>query len=72
MTDIKARRRQSKNGSAADDQGVVMNGIANITPTDPNALAFGRSTTQVPNILCLGGASASYGFFPHGLNGAIA
>jgi hypothetical protein len=72
MTDIKARRRQSKSGSAADDQGVVMNGIANITPTDSNAQAFSRTTTQVLSILCLGGASANYGFFPHGLNGAIA
>jgi hypothetical protein len=69
MTDIKARRRQSKNGSAAADQGVVMNGIANITPTDSNALAFSRTTTH---IVYLGGASANYGFFPHGLNGAIA
>ena len=57
---------------AADDQGVVMNGVANITPTDQNALAFSRTTTQVLNIVYLGGASGNYGFFPQGLNGAIA
>ena len=57
---------------AADDQGVVWNGQANITPTDINALAFSRTTTQVLNIVYLGGASGNFGFFPQGLNGAIA
>ncbi|WP_428487840.1 ferritin-like domain-containing protein [Rhodopila sp.] len=56
----------------ADDQGVVWSGVANITPTDVNALAFSRTTTQVLNIVYLGGASGGYGFFPQGLNGAIA
>lgn len=56
---------------ANDDQGVVLNGKANITPTDANALAFSRTTTQVLNIVYLGGASGNYGFFPQGLNGAI-
>ena len=57
---------------ATDDQGVVMNGQSNITPTDIHALAFSRTTTQVLNIVYLGGASGNYGFFPKGLNGAIA
>ena len=48
-----------------------MNGVANITPTDVNALAFSRTTTQVLNIVYAGGASGNYGFFPQGLNGAI-
>ncbi len=49
-----------------------MYGLANITPTDANALAFSRTTTQVLNIVYAGGASGDYGFFPQGLNGAIA
>jgi hypothetical protein len=57
---------------ADDDQGVVVNGMPNITPTDNNALAFSRTTTQVLNIVYLGGASGNFGFFPKGLNGAIA
>lgn len=57
---------------ANDDQGVAMNGVANITPTDTNALAFSRTPAQVLNIVYLGGASGNYGFFPQGLNGAIA
>jgi hypothetical protein len=57
---------------AADDQGVVLNGVANIIPVDTHGLAFSRTTTQVLNIVYLGGASGNYGFFPAGLNGAIA
>ena len=57
---------------AADDQGVFWNGRSNLVPTDFNALTFARTTTQVLNIVYLGGASGNYGFFPLGLNGAIA
>jgi hypothetical protein len=63
--------RASASG-ANDDQGVVVNGVANITPTDQNGIAYARTTTQVLNIVYLGGPSGGNGFFPNGLNGAIA
>ncbi len=55
-----------------DDQGVVVGTEFNIIPTDQNGLAFARTTTQVLNIVYLGGAAANNGFFPNKLNGNIA
>lgn len=52
------------------DQGIVVNGKANIVVTDSNGVAFGRSTTEVLAIVYLGGTGKG-GFFPNGLNGNI-
>jgi hypothetical protein len=64
--------RDAADGPGDKDQGIVLNGRANIVPTDANGIAFSRSTGEVLNIVYLGGASANFGFFPNRLNGPIA
>ena len=56
---------------APDDAGVLTaTGATNVVLADSNAIAFARTTTQVLNIVYLGGQN--HGFFPGGLNGEIA
>ncbi len=52
------------------DQGIVVNGKANILPTDKNSIAFSRSTAEILPIVYLSGTGKG-GFFPNGLNGSI-
>ncbi|TQM37527.1 ferritin-like domain-containing protein [Pseudonocardia cypriaca] len=64
--------RDGLDGEADLDQGLELDGVPNIVPTDENAIAFGRSAGQVLNIVYLNPDSVtSGGFFPDGVNGDI-
>ncbi|MBF4461441.1 MULTISPECIES: ferritin-like domain-containing protein [unclassified Rathayibacter] len=64
--------RDSLDGPSDDDQGIKVNGQANIQPTDANGIAFSRSPGQVLNVVYLNSkAVTSGGFFPQGVHGDI-
>lgn len=55
------------------DEGIVKSNKANLVVADTNAVAYGRTTSEVLKIVYLtGNANVNMGgFFPNGLNGAI-
>jgi hypothetical protein len=63
--------RDAVDGGDDLDQGVIVNGNANLVPTDANGIAFSRTPRQVLNIVYLGADATGGGFFPNGLNGAL-
>jgi len=70
--DLIAKVRNSLDGVGNDDQGIILNGTANIVPADDNGLVFGRAPERVLNIVYLTPNVASAGgFFPNGLNGTV-
>ena len=60
-------------GGGEQDQGLTDgSGNANLVPTDANGIAYSRTTRQVLNIVYLAKDAKTGGFFPNGLNGAVA
>ncbi len=55
------------------DQGIVVNGRANIVPSDPDGKAFSRTPQQVLRIVYLTDRNgvSSGGLFPNGMNGNL-
>jgi Ferritin-like domain len=64
--------RRSLNPGTNLDQGLTVNGRANIVPADDNGVAFARTPGQVLNIVYLTPKPATKGgFYPHGVNGTV-
>ena len=65
--------RDKLDGPQDLDQGIEMDGKANIVPADANAIAFSRTPQQVLRIVYLSDKAgvAGGGLFPKGLNGTL-
>lgn len=65
--------RDRVDGPGDVDQGIQVNGRANIVPADPDAKAFSRTPQQVLRIVYLADRAgvSSGGIFPNGMNGAL-
>lgn len=64
--------RSSLNPGTDLDQGLSVDGKANIVPDDSNGIAFARTPGQVLNIVYLTPKQASQGgFYPDGVNGSV-
>jgi hypothetical protein len=67
-----SKARQSLTPKHKDDQGLTVDGHANIVPADENSIAFGRSPGEVLNVVYLTpGHAKSGGFYPSGTNGQL-
>ena len=60
--------RDTLDGRGDEDQGVVLNGMANIVPTDAHGLVFPRTAAQVLAIVYFSRTATKGGFFPNGIN----
>ncbi len=62
---------RAKLSHMADDIGPYSRGVANISDSDSNSIAYARTPTQVKNIVYGGGTASNFLFFPSLLNGNI-
>ncbi|MDQ6631713.1 MAG: ferritin-like domain-containing protein [Verrucomicrobiota bacterium] len=60
--------RDVLSGAGDDDQGVVLNGVANIIPLNADGLISFRTARLVLNIVYFGVNAAKGGFYPNGIN----
>lgn len=67
-TQLISNLRDALDGPADLDQGTLLNGMANLVPTDENGLVFARTARQVLNIVYFAPDATAGGFFPNGIN----
>jgi hypothetical protein len=65
--------RDKLDGPEDKDQGILVDGKANVVPSTPDAIAFRRTPQEVLHIVYLTdkAGAASGGFYPKGMSGAI-
>lgn len=65
--------RDKIDGSDDKDQGIEMDGMANIVPSTPDAIAFTRTPQEVLRIVYLTDQTgvSKGGFYPNGMNGTL-
>jgi hypothetical protein len=69
MANAVSNARDALDGSSDLDQGIEVNGKANIVPCDENGICFERTPRQVLNIVYLKKDAPKGGFYPNGMNG---
>jgi hypothetical protein len=69
MANAVSDARDELDGNKDLDQGIEVDGKANIVPCDNNGICFERTPRQVLNIVYLKKGATKGGFYPNGMNG---